>query len=242
MPLNSASTRAAVLPLLALLASCAQPVARVDETSAAPLPADSYADAAKSGAAVYRVDPTESMVVAIVGRDGRLKHLGHDHAIASEDLIGYVEINSMRSGSRADLAMPIRNLVVDKAEYRKEFGLDTSPSESDIAGTYTNMLKVLEPESWPWATVRARFAAESGSAQELAVTIELHGMAFDYLVPVDLEITDERVVVSGEFRVMHTDFGLSPYTAAGGLLRVADEVGIRFRVVARRAAVNTRER
>jgi len=214
-----------------MLASCAQPTARVDETSAAPLPVDVYAAALERGAAVYRVATGESVVIAAVGRDGRLKHLGHDHAVASESVQGFAALHQDRASSHADIAIPIRDLLVDEARHREPLELDSEPSAADIAGTYTNMLKVFEPESWPWATVSARFAADGGSEQEVAVSVALHGASHVYLVPVSLSVDEQRVVVDGALTVKHSDFGIEPFSAAGGLLRVADDIGIRFHLV-----------
>lgn len=219
------------LALLLVLAACTQPVPIEDETARPPLPEASYAEAAKSGAAVYRILPQQSLILVRVGRAGRMQRLGHEHAVASEDVHGLVEINENPSASRAHVVLPIRNLIVDKAEYRERLELDTGPSADDVAKTYTNMLKVFQPQLYPWVEAQARLATEEGGQATLAVSITLHGASFEYLLPVDLEVDAERLVVSGQATIKHSEFGVTPFAAAGGLVRVADEFEVEFRLV-----------
>lgn len=218
--------------LLIVLAGCAQPVPVTEETSPPPLPEASYAAAARSGASVYRILPRESFILVRVGRAGAMKRLGHDHAIASLDVQGLVEIRDDAAASRADIVFPLRDLLVDDHEYRKRLALDTEPSAADIAATYTNMLKVLEPAQYPWGEMHARVASTVSEQTVLSVSVTLHGTSFEYLLPVDLQVGEERLEVAGQAALLHSNFGLTPHSAAGGLLRVADLLEVEFRFVA----------
>ncbi|MDX1500558.1 MAG: YceI family protein [Woeseiaceae bacterium] len=217
---------------LGVLAACARPVARIDEPTAAPLPAGDYAEAAREGAAVFRIDPGRSLILVRVGRAGSMRKLGHDHAIASTDVQGFIALFDDIKRSRADVVFPLRNLRVDEPRHRERLGLDAGPDESDIAGTYTNMLKVLEPELAPWARLAARVAAGETGATELRVTIGLHGRERALSLPLDFERDGPRLVARGSATLTHQAFGLEPYSAAGGLLRVADELEVRFEFIA----------
>src|ERR1700758_4464227 len=99
--------------LLALvLAACAPTVPRAPE--AAPQAPDGFPEAdyrqlAASGRPVFRVDPGRSLVVIQVFRAGSLARVGHDHAVASHDLRGYVAPDA----GRADLYIRLDELVVD---------------------------------------------------------------------------------------------------------------------------------
>lgn len=237
------SAHRSVLPAVLLLASCAHhvppPPEEVHEASA--LPHSAYAEAASEGLAVYRVDPQQSLVLMHVGRAGTMKSAGHDHVIASADINGYVLIDEDDSASRADLRMPLKSLIVDDATYRERYGLEGEVSESTIEGTTRNMQdKVLQSEWYPVVEVHARFAAARDDPPLLSVAITLHGTAFDYLVPVQLAIEPEKMTASGSLTVRHSDFGLTPFSAAGGLLKVADEVAIDFELVAERLRCDSR--
>ncbi|MDH4042179.1 MAG: YceI family protein [Gammaproteobacteria bacterium] len=220
--------------LLALLAGCAAPGDRGVESAPSPVEADSYFEAARRGAPVYEVVPEQSLLLIHVGRDGAARRLGHDHAVASEQLSGFVALGTQPGEWRADIAFPVRNLTVDKPEYRERLGLDTQPTEADIAGTYGNMLRVLEPDLYPWVSVRLRLAAIGDGGPELAASVTLHGSTAEYLVPVTLETGPSTLTARGRVVIRHSDFGLEPFSAMGGLLRVADELPLEFYIVARR--------
>jgi polyisoprenoid-binding protein YceI len=225
------------LPAALFLVGCAHHAPPLPDTIDEPeaLPQSVYADAASEGRAVYRVDPMQSLVLMHVSRAGTMKSAGHDHVIASTDIDGYVLIDDDASASRADLRMPLQSLIVDDATYRERYGLEGDVSESTIEGTTRNMQdKVLQSAWYPVVEVHAQFAAARDQPPLLSVAITLHGTTFDYLVPVQLAIEPDKVTVGGSLKVQHSDFGLVPFSAAGGLLKVADEVAVDFELVATR--------
>jgi hypothetical protein len=213
-----------------MLAACAQPIPYERETSAPPLAKVEPEKPAAAATAVYRIRTEESLVLIRVGRAGKMAHLGHDHAVASIDVQGFVELAADPSASHAEIAMPLLNLLVDEPEYRQRLELEKEISSDDVAGTYSNMRKVLEAELFPWVKVEASFASADSVPPLLNVTITMHGAALAYLVPVKLEVSDERLSASGELVIKQSDFGLVPFSAVGGLLQVADELGIEFDV------------
>lgn len=221
----------ALFALAMLMGACAPQLPMLQEGSEAPLPSASYFAAAREGARVFRIVPGESLLLVHVGRDGAMKKLGHDHAVASVDVQGFVELNDDPDASRADLAFPLRNLVVDDAAHRARLGLGTGPSAEDIAGTYSNMIKMLQPDAHPWVIASARIATNDPASHALAVSIELNGTALEFLLPVEFSANDDRITVSGNAAITQSEFGLLPFQAAGGLLRVADRLDISFSFV-----------
>ena len=238
--MNGRGIRTRLLPLvpLALLAACAQPEWVPEGTSAPPLPEREYREAARSGDAVYRVDPQQSRVFIRTGRDGPMKAAGHDHVIASADIEGLVLVSGDPARSRADLRLPLQQLVVDDPAYREEFGLEPDLPESAIDGTTRNMQeKVLDSNLFPWATASVRMRSMQEDQAELDVTVTVHGMSSAYTVPAELSIDPETLSVVGSMSVAHGDFGLTSFSAAGGLLRVAEGIEIVFEIVAQRGAI-----
>lgn len=219
-----------------MLAACAQPIPYERETSPPPLTKEDYVTAARAGATVYQILPGESLILVRVGRAGKMARLGHDHAIASEDVQGFVALAADPSASRADIVMPLLSLIVDQAEYRRRLELDTEISSDDKAGTYGNMRKVLEAKLFPWVKAEARFVSAQSSPPEISVSITLHGLALEYVIPVQIIIDDEHLSVSGRLAVNQSEFGLTPFSAAGGLLRVADELQVDFELVGTRVS------
>ncbi len=54
--------------------------------------------------------------------------------------------------------------------------------------------------------------------------------------PVAVDVTiaqrSDRLTATGTFSVKQTDFGMKPYSAAGGTIKVADEVTFDFEAIA----------
>ena len=230
------SIRAAATSISSIiLVACAQPAYIPEDVAAPPLPEDDYRSAALRGESVYRIDPARSRVFIQVGRGGAMKTAGHDHLIVSEDVEGLVLVSDDPTASRAHLRIPLQRLIVDRPAYRQRFGLKADISESSINGTTRNMQeKVLASSLYPWAEIQVKFASAYDEPPSMSVAITLHGTAFDYIVPVDLRVEPEQLSASGSVAVQHSDFALTPYTAAGGLLRVADQIDITFELTALR--------
>ena len=218
---------------MAMLAACAQPEWVPGDTAAPPLPERVYQQAARKGESVYRVDPQQSRIFLRSGRDGPMKAAGHDHVIASVDIEGLVLVSDDPGKSRADLRLPLQQLVVDDPAYRERFGLEPELPESAVEGTTRNMQdKVLESGLFPWATVSVRVLSIEDARAELDVSVNLHGTTSDYRVPAELTVAAEELSVSGSMSVAHADFGMTPFSAAGGLLRVAEDIDVVFDLVA----------
>lgn len=187
-----------------------------------------YRQAAAEGKPVFRVDPAASLVVIEVRRAGSLARLGHDHIVASHDVGGYVAPEE----GRADLYVPLASLVVDEPKLRAEAGLDTQPTEADIAGTRANMLeKVLEADKYPFALIRVSGAGGKNGA-DLSVALTLHGQTRTLRAPARMEADGKRVSASGTLSFNQTDFGMAPFSLFGGAIAVRDAVDLRFSIQA----------
>jgi len=221
--------RSSIALVLVLVASCARPPAEpVSPPTTAQLPQAFYEDALRAGKAVYRVDPKQSLVVVEVRRGGSLARFGHDHVVAARNLEGFVAPEA----GRADLRVALDGLAVDEPELRKAAGLDTQPSESDIAGTRANMLeRVLETAKYPHALIRIDRQA-SGA---LGVTLSLHGVTRALSAPASVLVEAGEVRVSGRMEFNQTDFGITPFSVLGGAVAVQDRLALSFSVRALRA-------
>ncbi len=218
--------------LALLLAGCAE-LLRIEAPSAPPpeFPEGYYQQAVKTGKPVYRIDPAQSLIVIEVRRSGSLARLGHDHVVASHDVIGYVAPGE----GRADLYVALARLVVDEPELRKEAGFDTQPTESDIEGTRSNMLgHVLEAEQFPFVLIAVTDADAKQKNATLAIAIALHGRTRTFKVPSEIEADDKTIAVSGKLAFNQSDFGMTPYSLLGGAIAVKDGLELRFRIRARR--------
>jgi hypothetical protein len=221
---------------LALVAAGCAPVPPKPEPAGAPgkpapaapdLDAAYYRDAVQRGAKVYGAEPGDSLVVVRVHRGGRLAKLGHDHVVSTRNLHGFIDADQ----GRGDFYAAVETLAVDDPAQRAAAGFESTPSESDIAGTRSNMLdKVLEADRFPFVLLRVR-GAEQGTLQcELA----LRGVTRPLRIPAKIDASAERIEVSGSFAINQTDFGIEPFSILGGALTVQDRIELSFTIRAGR--------
>jgi hypothetical protein len=214
-----------------LAAGCAQvpPSAppEVARPGAPDLDAAYYRDAAERGAKIYRVEAGDSLVVVRVYRGGRLAKLGHDHTVSSREPRGFIDTDK----GRADLYVAVESLAVDDPAQRAAAGFESTPSESDIAGTRSNMLeKVLEAERFPFVVLRVHAVEQDAVQAELS----LHGVTRALRFAAKIAPGAERIEISGSFAINQTDFGIAPFSVLGGALAVQDRVDLSFAIRAAR--------
>jgi polyisoprenoid-binding protein YceI len=63
--------------------------------------------------------------------------------------------------------------------------------------------------------------------------LTLHGVTKRIAVPVTATITPQQLRATGKYTLRQTDFGIKPYSAAGGTVKVKNEVVIHFDIVAK---------
>ena len=144
-------SRLCALLVLMLLAAC-QPQT-VPETGLADepdrWPEFDFAGAAEEGALVFQLAPEKSQFDIVVRREGPLARFGHDHAISARKAAGFILLGEKPGEpTLAELRFSLDELVIDTAELRARYQLDTNPDAADIEATRENLLdKVRKGES-----------------------------------------------------------------------------------------------
>lgn len=191
-----------------------------------------------SGATVYRIDDKASEVRFLVYRGGLLAMLGHNHVIRAHGISGEIDARPDEfSHSSFHLSIPIEDFEVDKPVDRAKEGKDFAkqPSDNAISETRQHMLsdRVLDATRYPIIKVRSVSVSGNPGSALLVIRITLHGISKDITVPTRIEVTGQRLVADGNFRISQKQFDIKPFTAAAGTLRVKDEVRVRFNLVAK---------
>jgi hypothetical protein len=219
------------------LAGCAANVAHspgTGDSSVSPAPAIA---AAPRGARHYEVDADRTQLTLLVGRAGALSKLGHDHVIRSDAERGAAWIAADGRSCGLELRVPVRSLVVDDPSARAAAGPDFTAAVPDDAraGTRDNMTgeRVLDADSYPEIVVRYTGEVPLAQSAPLRVTVELRGRTHVLDVPTVVTHDPREIAASGETRVLQTTLGLEPFSILGGAIAVADEVTVRFELVAR---------
>lgn len=229
------------LATLVLVACAASVVACAPRRAEIPSPAPKVEPAralVPGGTDAYDVVAGSGDLALYVRRAGPLARLGHNHVITSRQATGLVWLGRDPSESGFELRVPVASFVVDDPAARAMAGPDFAgdvPAEAR-EGTYRNLLRpeVLDSARYPEIVVRS--AGVTGNWDRPVVTAEatLKGTAGRVEVPLELQRSGGALAARGSFRIRQTDFGLTPFSVAGGAIQVADEVEVRFHLVASR--------
>jgi polyisoprenoid-binding protein YceI len=160
-----------------------------------------------------RIDTEQSVLTVRVYKSGVLSAFGHDHEIAAPIAGGTVDATAHRV-----------ELHTDAASLRVR---DPKASEKDRAEIQKTMLgpDVLDTERYHEIVFRSSSAESSGEgAWQVRGELTLHGMT----KPVIVDVKESGGHYTGTARLKQTDFGIQPVKAAGGTVRVKDEVRIEF--------------
>lgn len=221
------------LATLLLLVACrsAPPTSTVPAVIPAGIP----------GSVLYGVDAAATQVSLLVYRDGPMAALGHNHAIAVGDVTGSVQLHDQIERSRFELQFPVASLQVDPPALRTAAGADFSSVVSDGArtGTRNNMLgpELLDAASFTRITLHSERIVVTAAGLEIATRIRVRNHDALVQVPVTWSLDGDVLTARGEFALRQTALGLTPYSVMLGALRVADEIKVRFVIVARRVAL-----
>lgn len=186
------------------------------------------------------VDPARSHIVAITGKGGLLRFLGHQHAIQATEWSADVTFDAedpTRSALR--LRVPVRGLRIDTERAIALAGLTSRPSADTVQELQEKMLgpRFLDAAQFPEIVFQSQ-AAESAGEGRLRVlgALALHGQTRPVTTVVRIARPDAASYrFTGEVTIKQTDYGVKPESVAG-VVDVADAVVIRFEVTARPAA------
>jgi polyisoprenoid-binding protein YceI len=187
--------------------------------------------AARADESSFSVDAGASTLTVRAYRDGVLSTLGHDHTIEARGVTGTVDVDPARpEAGRVAFDVPSARLEV----------IDPGVSESDRASVQANMERdVLDVASYPTISFRSTVVRRSArvatsTAVELDVTgdLTLHGTTRRVTVPVTLTIAGGSLAAAGAVSIDQPDFGIEPYSAFLGAVKVRKDVRIEFSIKA----------
>jgi polyisoprenoid-binding protein YceI len=191
------------------------------------LPAMASAQRART----YSIVPAESSFWVFVGKTGLFSGLAHNHEIGVKSFSGRVTLpEAGASASTLELDVDARSLVV----------LDKNVSDKDRNEIYNSMhTTVLESAKHQKITFRSvsvtdvKEAGNNSYSLILNGDLTLHGVTKRVAVPLTAVITPQQIKASGKYTLKQTDYGIKPYSAAGGTIKVKNEVVVNFAIVAK---------
>lgn len=207
-----------------------------------------------NGGRLFTLDSEASQVRIHVFRAGRAAALGHNHVLAAPRLQGLlwwpweqaVEGEetagarlAARGAGRARFALGLRldELELDAPALRAELGPGWASrlSPEAVAATRANMLGESGLQAARHPELRIQGLQLIGEAPRLVAVwaLSLHGQTRRFTVPLRLRIDEQSVSIEGAWVLRQSDFGLQPFSVAGGLLAVQDELLLEFRLQGR---------
>jgi len=219
-----------------LLAAACQTLPPPGETAvlAEPVRADVNVP---SGAPRYSVDPQASEIRLRVYRDGPLARFGHNHILVGR-VHGEIRAGDAAAASGFRLEIPVDSFMVDPPAARAEEGDEFSAQVSDPArrDTRENMLgaDMLDAAKHPLIRIESIALAGPQWGPTVTARVTLRGVVRDLRFAAAVLRQDDMLAVVASFRINQSEFGIEPFAALNGGLRVRDALDIRVRLIARR--------
>jgi polyisoprenoid-binding protein YceI len=186
---------------------------------------DSFAKEAPLGSTpiTYTLSP-QSRLDVLTRKAGVLGGFGHDHRIRARSFSGTIVYDPANAAaSRVEITVETRSLDV----------LPSGADRKDGPRVEKAMREhVLHPDRFPTITFRSRSVAPIEGGLRVTGNLTLAGQTHPVTVDVQLQAGARQLVAVGKFSIKQTDWGIEPYSAALGTIKVANEVTFELRAVA----------
>ena len=178
----------------------------------------------------YSIDKSSSRFTVRAFATGMLSSLGHSPTFAIRDFHGDLEF-APESLTAAALRVQVR---ADSLEVMDDI---KSKDRQEIESTMSNT--VLETAKFP----EISFASTSVAATQLGDSryqaningnLTLHGSTRPITIPTQVTLMGDMLRAGGEFPLLQSNFGIAPVSAAGGTIKLKDELKLSFDIVARK--------
>jgi polyisoprenoid-binding protein YceI len=187
-----------------------------------------------------RSSSAESLLYTLVWREpGAIGNgFAHDHVVRATDWAGTLQFRVGDAGACAvDIDVVTAALLNDEPVMRAEVGLDGTLSDSDRETVRGHMLGEgqLEADTFPtisFTSTTCRGDVDGAGTLEVEGALTIRDVTQTVTWTVDYEVeADGRLFAQGNLTVAQTDFGITPYSAFFGAVRVADDVDLAFDLV-----------
>ncbi len=180
----------------------------------------------------YQINPARSRFIVRAVAGGMLSALGHNPTIAIRDFSGEAHFAS------GDL---------DKASLRISINADSLTVTDDVSDKDRHEIErqmredVLDTETYPEIVFEsAGVTGDKIFEGQYRITIKgklsLHGVTRDCVVAGQLIASEDSLRANGEFTLRQTDYRIKLVSAAGGTIKLKDELKLSFDIVAAREA------
>jgi polyisoprenoid-binding protein YceI len=178
----------------------------------------------------YVVDADKSRFVVRASATGLLSAFGHNPSIAIRNFTGEAWLRAQSP------EMSSLRLQIDAASLATTGDVnDKDRREMDRAMKED----VLETDRYPEIRFESSGAQASKIAEgmyrmKIAGKLTLHGVERDLEIACNVTADENSLRANGDFSIRQTDYGIRPVSAAGGTIKLKDELKLTFDIAAHR--------
>jgi len=179
----------------------------------------------------YLVDGKGSRFTARAFATGLLSAFGHDPTISIPEFEGEARVNLNALGeSSLHLVIQAASLTVT--------GDINDKDRNEINRRMHD--EVLESDGYPEITYECSklSASQTGEGQywvALNGELSMHGVTRSQPISARVTVNGDTLQAAGDFSVRQSDYEIKPVSAAGGTVKLKDEIKLSFEITARRA-------
>jgi polyisoprenoid-binding protein YceI len=170
----------------------------------------------------YRLSP-QSRLDVLTGKAGVFGGFGHDHRIRARSFSGSIAYDPANvAASSVEITIQTRDLdVLPIGADRKDAPRIEEAMREDV----------LHVDRWPTIAFRSRSVAPIEGGVRVTGDLTLAGQTHPVTVDMRLQAGGQRLLANGRFSIRQTDWGIEPYSAALGTIKVANEVTFDLRAI-----------
>lgn len=179
----------------------------------------------------YSLLPGESRFTVQAFAEGLFSAFGHDPVILIREFAGEVQfVPGTYANASLEIRVDANSLAVSNDVKEKD--------RQDIEQTMREV--VLETKKYPDIIFRSdnisvKRLAEGRCAVRIIGDLSLHGATQKSLwISAEAALGSADLRATGNFSLKQTDFGIKPYSAAGGTIKLKNELKFSFEMVGRR--------
>lgn len=174
----------------------------------------------------YRFSAPKSTLEIEASKAGLFSAFGHDHVVQAKDFSGVVQFdpNKIENASVSLHVVSQSLTVVDPG---------ASPADKQQVQTTMQSDAVLDAARYPYISfdsTRVGKIEHQGDGWRVTIdgTLELHGVEKPVSFPVTVSLHGDDLVAEGDAIILQSDYGIKPFKAAGGAVKVKDRLRIHF--------------
>jgi polyisoprenoid-binding protein YceI len=180
--------------------------------------------------AKFAIDPGASRFTVQAFATGLLSSFGHNPTIGIRDFDGEIECDP-GTYQNARLRLSLRTRSMDVLDEMKRD--DREKLEQEMYG------KVLEADRFLTATFESKEITIQKLGDDLFMAhvkgeLQFHGTSHDHNFDARVTRMGTILRISGQFPLKQSDYGIKPFSFAGGALKLKDELKFGFELVARK--------